>query len=69
MKSLTLGEIPHALRTFTIREAAEALRIDEGTMRGLCKSGKIKAIRWSDRSIRVRQLDLENFLKENEVQE
>jgi hypothetical protein len=38
-------------------------------MRGLCKSRKIKAIRWSDRSIRVRQLDLENFLKENEVKE
>jgi len=69
MKSLTLRGVPHTVRTLTITEAAEALRIDEGTLRGLCKSRKIKAIRWSDRSIRVRQLDLENFLKENEVKE
>ncbi len=49
---------------FTIKEAAEYLKCHKATVYRLIKEGKIKAVKFSQRNIRIVQSDLDDYLLE-----
>ncbi len=48
----------------TIKEAAEYLKCHKATVYRLIKEGKVKAIKYSKRNIRIVQSDLDVYLTE-----
>ncbi len=48
----------------TIKEAAEYLKCHKNTIYKLIKNGKVKAIKYSKRNIRIVQSDLDVYLTE-----
>lgn len=53
---------------YTIREAAEILKIHPGTCRAYARSGKLKTFKTGNR-IRVKQPDLLEFMKNQEQEQ
>jgi len=51
-------------KLYTLEEAAEYLRVHIDTAREYCRTGKLKAYKINDWEWRIKQEDLEAFLKE-----
>lgn len=47
----------------TVHQVAEQLGITEGTVRRWCRSGHLPAVWLAQRTIRVRQADLDEFIE------